>query len=44
MCNCETLIPKLGIITAIRQETPDVKTFDVTAPDGGVIFPHIPGQ
>jgi len=44
MCNCETLIPKLGIITAIRQETPDVKTFDVTAPDGGVIFPHSPGQ
>jgi len=44
MCNCETLIPKLGIITAIRQETLDVKTFDVTAPGGGVIFPHIPGQ
>ena len=44
MCNCETLIPKLGIITAIRQDTPDVKTFNVTAPDGGVVFSHKPGQ
>jgi len=44
MCNCETLIPKLGVITAIRQETPDVKTFNVTALEGGVIFPHMPGQ
>jgi len=44
MHNDETLIPKLGIITAIRQETPDVKTFNVTAPNGGVVFPHIPGQ
>jgi len=44
MCNCETLIPKLGIITAIRDETPDVKTFSVTAPEGGVVFSHMPGQ
>ncbi|MCL2563373.1 MAG: FAD/NAD(P)-binding protein [Oscillospiraceae bacterium] len=44
MCNCEILIPKLGIITDIRDETPDVKTFSVTAPDGGVVFPHMPGQ
>jgi len=45
MCNThETLIPKLGIITAIRQETPEVKTFSVTAPEGGVVFSHIPGQ
>ncbi|MCL1788663.1 MAG: FAD/NAD(P)-binding protein [Defluviitaleaceae bacterium] len=44
MCKCETLIPKLGVITAIGQDTPDVKTYHVTAPDGGVIFPHLPGQ
>lgn len=44
MCNCETLIPKLGIITDIRQETPDVKTFYVTALEGGVVFSHMPGQ
>ena len=44
MCNHETLIPKLGVITAIRQETPDVKTYSVTALDGGVVFPHMPGQ
>ena len=44
MCKCESLIPKLGVITDIRDETPDVKTFRVTAPDGGVVFPHMPGQ
>ena len=44
MCNAETLIPKLGIITEIRHETPDVKTFLVAEPDGGVVFPHKPGQ
>ena len=44
MCNNETLIPKLGIITAIRQETPDTKTFDITALEGGVAFSHLPGQ
>jgi len=44
MHNNETLIPQLGIITAIRQETPDVKTFNITAPTGGVVFPHTPGQ
>jgi len=40
----ESLIPKLGIITDIRQETPDVKTFRVTAPGGGIVFPYLPGQ
>ena len=44
MCNTETLIPKLGIITDIRQETPDVKTFSVQSLEGGVVFPHLPGQ
>jgi len=42
--NKEALIPKLGIITDIRDETPDVKTFSVTALNGGVVFPHMPGQ
>ena len=43
-CTChknytlDTLIPKVGIITDIRQETPDVKTFRVNAPDGRKII------
>ena len=40
----ETLIPKVGLITDIRTDTPDVKTFRVTAPEGGKLFEHIPGQ
>ena len=52
MCEChchdgytlDTLIPKVGIITDIRQETPDVKTFRVNAPEGGKLFEHMPGQ
>ena len=49
-CNChenynlDTLIPKVGIITGITQETPDVKTFRVNAPQGGKLFEHMPGQ
>lgn len=49
-CNChkdytlDTLIPKVGVITGITQETPDVKTFRVNAPDGGKLFEHMPGQ
>jgi NAD(P)H-flavin reductase len=34
----------VGIITDIRQETPDVKTFRVVAPEGGKLFEHKPGQ
>jgi len=44
MCSPDTLIPKLGVVTDIRRETPDVKTFRVTALEGGVVFPHMPGQ
>lgn len=49
MCNCdhsadEMLIPKLGVVTDIRIDTPDVKTFRVNAPGGGVCFRHMPGQ
>ncbi|PNT92610.1 FAD/NAD(P)-binding protein [Clostridium thermosuccinogenes] len=40
----EALIPKLGVVTDIRVDTPDVKTFRVNALDGGVCFKHIPGQ
>ncbi|MBR3844226.1 MAG: FAD/NAD(P)-binding protein [Clostridia bacterium] len=40
----ETLIPKLGVVTDIRIDTPDVKTFRVNALDGGKVFEHIPGQ
>ncbi len=40
----ETLIPKLGVVTDIRIDTPDVKTFRVVTPDGKKAFEHIPGQ
>lgn len=49
-CNCQkdyqldSLIPMIGVITDIRQETPDVKTFRVNAPGGGKLFKHLPGQ
>ena len=49
-CNChehyteDTLVPKIGIITDITQQTPDVKTFRVNAPEGGKLFEHLPGQ
>jgi NAD(P)H-flavin reductase len=42
--NRELLIPMLGVVTAIRTDTPDVKTFRVNSPSGGVIFAHRPGQ
>ena len=47
MCNssgADTLIPHIGVITGITQETPDVKTFRVNAPEGGKLFEHMPGQ
>ena len=40
----ETLIPKLGVITDIRQDTPDIKTFRVVSPEGKKLFDHRPGQ
>ena len=40
----ETLIPKIGVITDIRIDTPDVKTFRVVTPDGVKAFDHKPGQ
>ena len=40
----ETLIPKVGVVTDIRQDTPDVKTFRVVGTDGKKLFQHMPGQ
>lgn len=34
----------VGVITDIKEQTPDVKTFRVEAPDGGKLFEHMPGQ
>ena len=45
MCNCrDTLIPMIGVITDIVEETADVKTFRVEALNGGKLFEHMPGQ
>ena len=40
----ETLIPKIGVITDIRIDTPDIKTFRVVTPDKKKAFDHRPGQ
>ena len=41
----ESQIPKLGVVTDIRVDTPDIKTFRVTAPGGGRVIEHrLPGQ
>ena len=42
--NNETLIPKLGVITDVRIDTPDIKTFRVVSPEGKKLFDHRPGQ
>ena len=44
MIQNEVLIPKIGVVQEIIQETPDVKTFRITAPEGGKLFEHMPGQ
>ena len=44
MNNVEALIPKIGVITDIRIDTPDIKTFRVVTPDGEKPFEHRPGQ
>ncbi|MCL2616445.1 MAG: FAD/NAD(P)-binding protein [Defluviitaleaceae bacterium] len=43
MCN-DLLIPEVGVITDIRVETPDVKTFRVVNKAGKKAFDHMPGQ
>ena len=40
----ETLIPSVGVVTDIRIDTPDVKTFRVVTPEGKKAFEHKPGQ
>ena len=40
----EPLIPAIGVVTDIRIDTPDVKTFRVVTPDGKKAFEHKPGQ
>ncbi len=42
--NAETLIPKIGVVTDIRVDTPDIKTFRVVGLDGKKVFEHKPGQ
>jgi len=42
--NNNVLIPTLGIVTDIRRDTPDVKTFRVVSVTGGKCFEHMPGQ
>lgn len=40
----DPLFPTLGVVTDIRKDTPDVKTFRVVGLDGKKPFIHIPGQ
>ena len=40
----DPLIPVIGVVTDIRIDTPDVKTFRVVTPDGKKAFEHKPGQ
>ena len=37
-------MPAIGVVTDIRIDTPDVKTFRVVTPDGKKAFEHRPGQ
>lgn len=38
------LIPMIGVVTQVRVDTPDIKTFRVEKPEGGKCFEHQPGQ
>lgn len=40
----EELIPQIGVITDVRIDTPDVKTFRVVTRSGEKAFEHKPGQ
>ena len=39
----DPLIPNLAVVTDIRVDTPDVKTFRVVGVNGKKPFGHIPG-
>jgi NAD(P)H-flavin reductase len=38
------LLPQVAVVTEVRRETPDVKTFRVEAADGRELFAYMPGQ
>ena len=40
----DTLIPTVGVITDVRIDTPDIKTFRIVTLDGKKAFDHQPGQ
>lgn len=40
----DNILPMLGVVTEIRTDTPDIKTFRVEAIGGGKCFEHMPGQ
>lgn len=40
----DNVIPMLGVVTDVRTDTPDIKTFRVEAIGGGKCFEHMPGQ
>ena len=42
--NRDPLMPTVCVITDVRQDTPDIKTFRVLTPDGKKPFEHRPGQ
>jgi len=44
MCSPDLLIPTVGVITHIKDETSDVKTFRVVTTGGIKAFDHMPGQ
>ena len=40
----DELIPKIGVVSKIIDETPDTKTFFVVGLEGEALFDHMPGQ
>ena len=40
----DNILPMLGVVTEIRVDTPDIKTFRVVGLDGKKAFDHKPGQ
>ncbi|MCL2200521.1 MAG: FAD/NAD(P)-binding protein [Oscillospiraceae bacterium] len=44
MCKQDSLIPQIGVITKVKTETPDVKTFSITDIEGKKAFDHKSGQ
>ena len=42
--NLETLIPIVGVVTEVKQDTPDIKNFRVVGRDGKKPIRHMPGQ